>query len=65
MFPFLPEIMWKPLHDLGRYIVVEFDGYSKFVIFTNRNRAGLTKSIQLNRVMLYTMTSHGRRKVLC
>jgi uncharacterized protein (DUF362 family) len=56
MFPFLPEVIWKPLHDLGRHIVVTLGGYSKSVILTNRNLAELIKLTKLDLVVLDAMT---------
>jgi uncharacterized protein (DUF362 family) len=56
IFPFLPEVVWKPLHDLGRYIIVTFGGYSKSVILTNINLAELIKSTKLDLVVLDAMT---------
>jgi uncharacterized protein (DUF362 family) len=56
MFPFLPEVLWKPLHDLGRYIVVAFGGYPESVKLTNRNLAELAKSVKLDLVVLDAMT---------
>jgi uncharacterized protein (DUF362 family) len=56
LFPFLPEFLWKPLHDLGRHIVVTLGGYSKSVILTNMNLAELAKAIKLDLVVLDAMT---------
>jgi uncharacterized protein (DUF362 family) len=56
IFPFLPEVLWKPLHDLGRYIVVAFGGYPESVKLTNRNLAELAKSVKLDLVVLDAMT---------
>jgi uncharacterized protein (DUF362 family) len=56
MFPFLPEAIWKPFHDLGRYFVVTFGGYSKSVVLTNRNLAQLAKTTKLDLVVLDAMT---------
>ncbi len=56
MFPFLPEVLWKPLHDLGRYIVVTLGGYPESVKLTNRNLADLAKSVRLDLVVLDAMT---------
>jgi uncharacterized protein (DUF362 family) len=56
MFPFLPEPIWKPLHDLGRHIVVTLGGYSKSVILTNKNLAELAETTKLDLVVLDAMT---------
>jgi uncharacterized protein (DUF362 family) len=56
IFPFLPEFLWKPLHDLGRHIVVTLGGYSKSVILTNQNLAELAKAVKLDLVILDAMT---------
>jgi uncharacterized protein (DUF362 family) len=56
MFPFLPEILWKPLHDLGRYIVVTLGGYQESVRLTNRNLAELAKTVKLDLVVLDAMS---------
>jgi uncharacterized protein (DUF362 family) len=53
MFPFLPEFMWKPFHDLGRHIVVTLGGYA---ILTNQNLARLAKATKLGLVVLDAMT---------
>jgi uncharacterized protein (DUF362 family) len=57
MFPFLPEVIWKPLHDLGRHIVVTLGGYAKAVILTNYNLAELAKATKLDLVVLDAMTA--------
>ena len=56
MFPFLPEFMWKPFHDLGRHIVVTLGGYAKSVVLTNQNLAELAKATKLDLVILDAMT---------
>jgi uncharacterized protein (DUF362 family) len=56
MFPFLPEFLQKPLHDIGRYIVVTLGGYPESVKLTNRNLAELAKSVRLDLVVLDAMT---------
>lgn len=56
MFPFLPEFMWKPFQDLGRYIVVNLGGYAKSVVLTNQNLAELAKATKLDLVVLDAMT---------
>jgi uncharacterized protein (DUF362 family) len=56
IFPFLPEFLWKPLHDLGRYLVVRFGGYARSVILSNRNLARLAKATKLDLVVLDAMT---------
>jgi uncharacterized protein (DUF362 family) len=56
MLPFLPEILWKPLHDLGRHIVVSLGGYPESVKLTNSNLAELAKSVKLDLVVLDAMT---------
>jgi uncharacterized protein (DUF362 family) len=56
MFPLLPEILWKPLHDLGRHLVVSLGGYPESVKLTNLNLAELAKSVKLDLVVLDAMT---------
>jgi uncharacterized protein (DUF362 family) len=56
MFPFIPEVLWTPLHNLGRYIVVTLGGYPESVKLTNRNLAELAKSVKLDLVVLDAMT---------
>lgn len=56
MFPFLPEFLWKPFQDMGRYIVVSLGGYPKSVILTNINLAELAKAVRPDLVVLDAMT---------
>jgi uncharacterized protein (DUF362 family) len=56
IFPFLPEAIWKPFHELGRHMVVTFGGYSKSIILTNKNLAQLARSTKLDLVVLDAMT---------
>lgn len=56
MFPFLPKFLWKPLHDLGRHIVVSLGGYPESVVLTNINLAALAKFVRPNLVVLDGMT---------
>lgn len=52
MFPFLPEFLRRPLHDLGKHIVVNLGGYAESVKLTNMNLAGLAKAARLDLVVL-------------
>ncbi|MEJ2697840.1 MAG: DUF362 domain-containing protein [Candidatus Sulfobium sp.] len=56
MFSFLPELMWKPLQNLGRRIVLNLGGYAKSVVLTNQNLAQLAKATKLDLVVLDAMT---------
>jgi uncharacterized protein (DUF362 family) len=56
IFPFLPEFIWKPFHDVGRHILTTLGGYSKSIILSNRNLARLAKSTKLDLVVLDAMT---------
>jgi uncharacterized protein (DUF362 family) len=56
MFPFLPQVLWTPLHDLGRYVVITLGGYLESVKLTNANLAELAKSVKLDLVVLDAMT---------
>ena len=56
MFPFLPGFLRKPLHDIGRHIVVSLGGYPRSVILTNINLAELAKKVKPDLVVLDAMT---------
>lgn len=56
MFPFLPGFLRKPLHDLGRHIVVSLGGYPEAVVLTNINLAELAKAVRPDLVVLDGMT---------
>jgi uncharacterized protein (DUF362 family) len=62
MFPFLPEFLRRPLHDLGKYILVNLGGYVESVKLTNINLAELAKATKLDLVVLdamYAMEGEG------
>lgn len=56
MFPFMPAFLRKPLHDLGRYIVVTLGGYPESVVLTNINLAELAKAVKPDLIVLDAMT---------
>ncbi len=56
MFPFLPEFLWKPFHDLGRGMLIKLGGYARSVVLSNRNLARLAMSTKLDLVVLDAMT---------